>query len=797
MYRNFVQSAGARLHRWRAGDTTDDSVSEPRPLGADQAISILRSAATLFAAELDGARWEKLLLAERLMRHRIDASERAGDRGVAPQFKVGAPLDGGDFSDVAFVQIALHYLRFATAAYLREGLITFGLVREGVAIPRSARNDGGNFSVEARGWIAYHLEHVEVSAIHDVSRPDDVPFRYIATDEATRSLVLAIRGSFSAADAVLDLAAEDPSASARGHVVAFPNDVDGAPDIELALHFGFLSAARHVVAQATPVLARLLREPRHAGYGVVVCGHSLGSATATIVAMLLLGAQRRDPTQWAATFPPALRVEAWGYGSPPVVTAPESVPRYMHRAVQSFVFQSDWVRSLSRGSVQTYVRRLVRAARSRELGELWRAVAALNAEAADASAGPVGRALSKAEVAAAALAHDGALSWAADRVAGVGSWWSAFASDALEHADALRGAETPPTPAAPAARNTIEAAFAERRALVAAQLAAGALTRAEHAHICAALRKGEASEIAFRDEMDDERGAGFGGARCGAASDIGGGGGGGGGGSGGGSRGGTGGEKGIVADDGSPSEASPLVGGAAANAPCAWHACRFREAVSFPEPAAPAPAPPPSPPAPPAPPAPPPPHGDALCDAHAQLDAMFAECESDLEYHWHAGAVYHLASLGVPRVAPARVPKSCSCCAVAPTVFASHGWCPNCGCRVCSECVATEQTMVPAGALAPAAVCRICAARRSADRLRAPPRVRSALTVQRASTRQFSTFAPSSTSVRAHYPSSYDRFLSALLVDWGVELDGASGLALPRSSSRASASEWVSAVLAR
>ena len=775
MYSHFVQKAGARLHRWRENSSAAESANEPRSIGVEQSISILRSAASLFAAELGGARWEKIMLADRLMRHRIDASERAGDRGVAPQFKVGTPLSGEEASDVAFVQIALHYLRFATAAYGKEGIIMFGLLREGVAIPRGAGSGGGDDSNEARGWIAYHLEHLEVSAIHDVSKADDVPFRYVATDEATRSVVLAIRGSFSAGDAVLDLAAANPSPDAHGHVVAFPNDVDGAPDVKLELHFGFLSAARHVVAQATPVLARLLREPHRAGYGVVICGHSLGSATATIVAMLLLGAQRRNPAQWAATFPPALRIEAWGYGSPPVVGTPEAVPRYMHRAVQSFVFESDWVRSLSRGSVQTYVRRLVRTARSRTLKELWRAVAALNAGAADASASAsaVARALSKAEVAAAALAHDGTLSWAADRVADVGSWWSAFASDALEHADALRGAETP---------KTIEVDFAERRALVAAQLAAGALTLAEHDQICAALRKGEESEVVFRDEtssMDAEHCAASGGGRHGAASEE----------VDGGSGRGDGGEAGSGAKVSSLGEALPLVDGVAARAPLAWHACRFREVVSFPLPAMSGGTAPP--------PAPPPLCDDALDDAHALLEAMFADCESDLEYHWHPGAVFHLSSLGAPRVARASVLESCSCCAAAPTIFASHGWCPNCGCRVCSGCITAEKTMVPAGELKPAAVCRICAARRSADRSRTPPRVRSALTVQRASTYQFDTFAPSSTSVGAHYPSSYERFLSALLIDWGAELDGASGLALPRGSSQASTREWVAAVLSR
>ena len=482
--------------------------------------------------------------------------------------------------------------------------------------------------------------------------------------------------------------------------------------------------------------------------------------------------------------------------------------------MHSFIFQSDWVQALSRGSVNEYVRRLVRTARSRTVSELWRAVAA--------------RQGSIAERAIAALAHDGALSWAAARVADVGGFWSGVVSDALAHSDDLDMNPSPTTPSGSctdvAKLKSIEADFAERRAMVRAQLTSGALTQMEHDLICIALDRAMASEVAFRDGDDGDGGQGVR-----VASET--------------AAGGGGGEEeeeedrkgrgGGVADAVASAAAAdcaadvesaaagglePVVGErAAATLPPsqtkatratrlhepAWWACRARSAVTFP---------------PPSPlvqggsvPPPPPPRvcEDALLDGDALVQSMFTHSECEAQKQYHVGAVYHLASLGAPHVGPrAEAPDECASCAASPSFLSgySHAHCPQCGCRVCSACVESlhEVTMVPVGCLAPAPVCRLCVERRKAERARGC--VRSALSVQRCSTLHFGTFAPSSTSFAAHVPRSYEQYFSTLLLDWGEggkeDEDGAArsgcGLAEPRATaSTASAAKWIAAVLTK
>ena len=356
MYNTLVRSAGSRFRSWRDGDGTAPEAVQAR----GETVQVLRKVTSLFASELRGAKWEKLIIAERLMRGHVDELERQGQRGVASCHCVGAPLDGSDAADVAFVRVALHYLRYATAAYLKQGIITFGLVQEDAPLPwtraharargsnsaRTMDEDATAASGNGSEWISYHTR-VAAECIHCVSLPDsedgtaqlqafEFPVFFVATDHATRSVVLAIRGSFSAADAVIDLAATDP----RGEqpVVSFPSDDDSDAGVELALHYGFLSAARNVLARATPLLSQLLHEESRFGYDLAVVGHSLGSAAATVVAMLLLAEQRGDPASWAEKFPPTMRIDAWGYGSPPVVGTPERVPRCVRVPFHEFIY---------------------------------------------------------------------------------------------------------------------------------------------------------------------------------------------------------------------------------------------------------------------------------------------------------------------------------------------------------------------------------------------------------------------------------------------------------------------------
>ena len=91
-------------------------------------------------------------------------------------------------------------------------------------------------------------------------------------DHNSSSVVLNIRGTFSVRDLVLDLM------------------FDTADYLGGQAHRGILEGARTILDKSAAVLREALLG--HPGYGLVVCGHSLGGATAELIAMELLYADR-------------------------------------------------------------------------------------------------------------------------------------------------------------------------------------------------------------------------------------------------------------------------------------------------------------------------------------------------------------------------------------------------------------------------------------------------------------------------------------------------------------------------
>ncbi|XP_063858266.1 diacylglycerol lipase-beta-like isoform X4 [Scylla paramamosain] len=102
----------------------------------------------------------------------------------------------------------------------------------------------------------------------------EVPF-FIAIDDETQNVVLAIRGTLSLHDAITDL-------NAQCTVV----EGEGLPAGCMA-HKGMVIAARSVLTRLDD--SRALNEAcsSRPGYGLVITGHSLGAGTAVVVAALL------------------------------------------------------------------------------------------------------------------------------------------------------------------------------------------------------------------------------------------------------------------------------------------------------------------------------------------------------------------------------------------------------------------------------------------------------------------------------------------------------------------------------
>jgi hypothetical protein len=111
------------------------------------------------------------------------------------------------------------------------------------------------------------------------------PVAYVAVDEASQWVVLAVRGTLSGHDTLMDACAE-PCPFPGGHA-----------------HAGFVAAAWQVVRQFLPVVAHHLAT--RPGFRLILTGHSAGGAVAALTAALC---RSGDPDVEAAAMRGAMQV---------------------------------------------------------------------------------------------------------------------------------------------------------------------------------------------------------------------------------------------------------------------------------------------------------------------------------------------------------------------------------------------------------------------------------------------------------------------------------------------------------
>mmetsp|Transcript_23906 Transcript_23906/g.59557 ORF Transcript_23906/g.59557 Transcript_23906/m.59557 type:complete len:511 (+) Transcript_23906:126-1658(+) len=166
------------------------------------------------------------------------------------------------------------WLRFAAATFgdvWLAGLLD-GISVSSIARAQAVRQQGG--SVADAAIACAGLEgHVEVLAFEQSTRELFAPGYLVAVDHGFDTVVVALRGTSSVADALADLNCEPTALELGGH--------------EGTAHDGMLRAARHLegtlAALAASGLARIETEgPRR----IIICGHSLGAGVAALLAAL-------------------------------------------------------------------------------------------------------------------------------------------------------------------------------------------------------------------------------------------------------------------------------------------------------------------------------------------------------------------------------------------------------------------------------------------------------------------------------------------------------------------------------
>eukprot|EP00850_Spirogloea_muscicola_P007678 SM000039S14508 [mRNA] locus=s39:524519:526466:+ [translate_table: standard] len=185
-----------------------------------------------------------------------------------------------------------------------------------------------------------------------VKLPDILrPSYYVAIDDRRQLVVLGVRGTASGRDLMTSLA---------GH----SSEVEGLEAVGGGFsHYGSAEAAKWFVEHELATLRRCLAE--HRGFRLRLVGHSLGGATAAILALLL----HADAERLLGV--PASRISCSTFGTPPclsrdlaigcsgfvttVVLQDDVIPRASVAAIDQLrteILLTDWTAMLKEGAVQ-------------------------------------------------------------------------------------------------------------------------------------------------------------------------------------------------------------------------------------------------------------------------------------------------------------------------------------------------------------------------------------------------------------------------------------------------------------
>lgn len=263
-----LQAAKAELdqHGAREGQLLRMAVGEE----AAEALIVVQSIVQRFAGPLIDVPLPQLLAASRSWRAAQKASQQL--RGEA-----GEALPGLD-SSVTASELE-HWMRFSCASFGAEMLS--GLV-DGVpgaldamsrkAAQREGRANSGEFALACAGLRG----RFQVLEFQNSRRALFEPGYLVCLDFERNCVVIALRGTSSAADVLADLVCEPEEL-----------ELGGMPGLA---HGGMLKAARRLAGTLAEIAARGLEQLVSGEAGeqpsIVICGHSLGAGVAALIAAL-------------------------------------------------------------------------------------------------------------------------------------------------------------------------------------------------------------------------------------------------------------------------------------------------------------------------------------------------------------------------------------------------------------------------------------------------------------------------------------------------------------------------------
>ncbi|CAG8620118.1 11286_t:CDS:2 [Dentiscutata erythropus] len=170
------------------------------------------------------------------------------------------------------------------------------------------------------------------------------PTYFLIRDHTTKSIILALRGTMSVHDLIVDLTCEYED-------FQFPEDIQrGESTKKYQIHKGMLKVAKQIATPGQSGIFEALKREMEANddYGLVLVGHSLGAGVASILALLLASPKNCMTTRWSR-LPLGRKVHAYAFATPCVMS--EALSKRVQPLVTSVAYGNDVVCRLSLGHV--------------------------------------------------------------------------------------------------------------------------------------------------------------------------------------------------------------------------------------------------------------------------------------------------------------------------------------------------------------------------------------------------------------------------------------------------------------